>query len=214
MTKETNSLLHLLTKGDYSRVNQDIFELVLYLFVIPMAFAFGGPFVWKLIKKHLAKRKEQRLLEEKLGQERVKKYEEKERLYKIGDQYVTFSAKGFARGGAFPEKELENASLNEIRAGLVVFLLDLLSDPEAPHKKRLEAIDGTKGLYDHIPYSNALRNDNPLEMEETSSAIWSFAVWAELMEMISKNVKGFVVDEERVHRSIVKRLLIGMTGSD
>jgi hypothetical protein len=214
VTKETNSLFHLLTKGDYSRVNQDIFELVLYLFVVPMAFAYGVPKLLKLVRNYLTKKREHRLLEEKLGQERVKKYEEKERLYKIADQYVTFSVKGFARGGAIPEKELGNASLNEIRAGLVVFLLDLLSDPQAPHKKRLEAINGTKGLYEGIPYSNALRNDDPLMMEETSSAIWSFVVWADLMEMIATNDKGFVVDDEKVHRLIVKRLLIGKTESD
>ena len=187
-----------------------------WLFAVPVCSFIILSFLWliQIIYKKASGKNKQGPLEKGLSEERSKRNQERYRLYELGDQYVSFSVKGFARGGAVPKKQLATASLNEIRAGLVVFLLDLLSDSEAPHKKRLEAIKGAKSLYEGIPYGNALRNDNPLEMEESRSAIWSFVVWADLMEIIQSQEVGFCVDEEKVHQTIVKRLLIGITESE
>lgn len=210
MTKETNSLFHLLTKGDYSRVNQDIFELVLYLFVIPMTLFYGVPKAWVIIKKCLKTRSDRKVAQEKYWTQFQEVIKESQRLAEIGKRYTDFCADGSIWTAQLEASSLATASLNEIRAGLILELVTLCEAEELKESQKRECIVLTKGLWSKVPFFEVISKRSKSEIEKTDSILWAESVWNDFMEFLPPSKNLSEIDSPIIRESIVKRLLVGI----
>ena len=134
-----------------------------------------------------------------------------ELLAEIGSKYIDFCTQGGFSNKTVPSQNLLKANRNEIRAGLIWYLLrgtSVISKSED-----LEAIRA--GIYETIPLflTSSFGGDREIEHPEITN--WSNAVWREFSEHItsqSKDPHANVLDPTRlreVFEKIVIKLLVG-----
>jgi len=175
-----------------------------------LGIAFIAPRILKTVESYFKKRKWRKAIEEERIQDWQKEFNEKQRLYEIGNQFVDLAIEGGAKADTILKTELQNASQDEIRAGIFVFMLDMLSDSELPHEKRINVFQGAKGLYETIPYMNAMRSTINSVDEDVIKVIWAAKMWEVGISMFPPLDKNFHVDREKIYRIIVKNLLKGV----
>ena len=210
MTKQTNSLFHLLTKGDYSRVNQDIFELVLYLFVIPLALFYGVPKAWVIIKTCLKKRSDRKVAQKKISTQFQELIKGDQRLAEIGKRYTDFCADGSIWTGQLEASSLATASLNEIRARLVLELVTLCEAEELKESQKRECIELTKGLWSKVPFFEVISKRSKSGIEKMDSILWAESIWNDFMVFLPPSKNPSEIESPMIRENIVKRLLAGI----
>lgn len=197
-------LIGVLTRQQYDQANRDLFLVPTLGASMALVGYYVVPALLRLLKEHRAnqKNKEREFLEE-----RAKIVSELHRLESIGEFYTGFLAGGSKWSEEFENSPLGKASLNEIRAGLLLDVRKSLDRDLTPGNRR-KLLKALRGAWDAIPFYGILKSEGKTKGNEDSMPIIDAQNMLEaFIALCEPSLKFGGPDWESVYQKIVVPLL-------
>ena len=199
-------LLGLLTKKEFNQANRDLFLFVALELVVLLIVAYFIRFLWKRVMRFRAN---QKLKEEEFMRERKDLIIETDRLKEIGATYTNYLAGGSIWTPIYENSLLSKASLNEIRAGLLLDVTRTLNRSELKPKHREIVINGLRDMWGGILFFEILTKRSEKITEDTSVTLMAEAMLDRFIELCTHKGKYYGPDWHQVYQETVAPLLGG-----
>jgi len=200
------SLLGLLTKKEFDQANRDLFLFVALELGALLIVVYFIRFLWKRVMRFRAN---QKLKEEEFMRERKELIRETERLKEIGVTYTNYLAGGGKWAPMYENSPLSKASLNEIRAGLLLDVAKTLNRSELKPKHREIVINGLRDMWGGILFFEILTKRSEKITEDTSVTLMAEAMLDRFIELCTHKGKYYGPDWHQVYQETVAPLLGG-----
>ena len=200
--------LGVLTKKEFNQANLDLFLVPTLGVTLTLFGYYVVPYLIRRLKEHRAneKFKEQEYLDQ-----RTKTVSELHRLERIGELFIDFLAGGCKWSEKYENSDLRMATLNEIRAGLLLDVRKTL-DRDLTINNRRKLLKDLKGAWDAIPFFEVLKNeDKKTELNDDMRNDEAQNILEAFIALCEPGLKFGGPDWESVYQKIVvKRLLVGI----
>ncbi|NDC49439.1 MAG: hypothetical protein EBZ61_10255 [Micrococcales bacterium] len=198
----------VLTKREFDQANQDLFLIPTLGATMALVGYYVVPALMRLLKEY---RTNQKIKEREFLEQRAKTVSELHRLESIGEFYTVFLAGGSKWSDKFENSPLGKASLNEIRAGLLLDVRKSLDRDLTPGNRR-KLLKALRGAWDSIPFFGILKSEGKIRgIEDSMPIIDSQNILEAFIALCEPSLKFGGPDWEAVYQKIVVPLLGGLS---